>query len=107
MSYHVRFGLRTLPFLIFAMFFEAMGLAASGRDPYRALMPALVDAWVEWLAGFFVGPTSRKRAQAEAALAMIDGLLLLRQLAGPAAANRAAKVLGVTVAVHERSGVRP
>ena len=92
---------------IFAMFFEAMGLAASGRDPYNALMPALVDAWVEWLAGFFVGPTNRRRAQAEAALAMIDGLLLLRQLAGPAAANRAAKVLGVTVAVHERSGVRP
>ena len=81
---------------IFALFFEAMGLAASGRDPYHALMPDLVEAWVEWVASFFIGAANRRRAQAEASLALLDGLLLLRQLAGPAAANRAAKVFGVT-----------
>jgi len=80
---------------IFAIFFEAMGLAASGRDPYHALMPDLIEAWVEWVSGFFAGPVARRRAQAEASLALLDGLLLLRQLAGPAAANRAAKALGV------------
>ena len=80
---------------IFALFFEAMGLAASGRNPYTGLMPGLVDAWVEWLAQCFVGTARRRRSQAEAALALLDGLLLLRQLAGPAAANRAAKLLGV------------
>ena len=40
-----------------------------------------------------VGTPAHKRREAEAALALVDGLLLLRQLAGPAAANRAAKVL--------------
>lgn len=80
---------------IFALFFEAMGLAASGRDPYKALMPDLVEAWVQWMSGFLDGTASRRRSEAEAALALIDGLLLLRQLAGPAAANRAAKAIGV------------
>ena len=37
----------------------------------------------------------RRRAEAEAALALIDGLLLIRHLAGPAAADRAAARLGV------------
>lgn len=91
---------------IFALFFEAMGLAASGREPYTALMPGLVDAWLEWVAEFFLGAASRRRSQSEAALALLDGLLLLRQLAGPAAANRAAKVLGVTPSVNEGTRVR-
>lgn len=80
---------------IFALFFEAMGLAASGRDPYVTLVPELVEAYIQWAASFLGGPPSRRRSEAEAAIALLDGLLLLRQLAGPAAANRAAKTLGV------------
>ena len=41
------------------------------------------------------GPAKQRRIEAETAIAMIDGLLLLRQLAGPAAADRAARRLGV------------
>ena len=37
-----------------------------------------------------------QQVEAETAIALIDGLLLFRQLAGPAAAQRAARRLGIT-----------
>ncbi len=80
---------------IFALFFEANGLAAAGIEPYGTVVPALIEAWVAWAAEFLSGTPARRRAQAEAAVALTDGLLLLRLLAGPDAANRAAKALGV------------
>lgn len=80
---------------IFGLFFEAIGLAASGLEPYRALATRLIAAWIDWLAEFFEGSPDDRRAEAEAALALIDGLLLIRQLSGPAAADRAAARLGV------------
>ena len=80
---------------VFALFFEANGLAAAGRDPYRTLVPQLVEVWIAWAAESISGTPRRRRTEAETAIAMIDGLLLLRQLAGPDAANRAARRLGV------------
>lgn len=80
---------------VFALFFEANGLAATGREPFRSIVSAVVHAWVAWLADRIDGPPGHRRAEAEAAIALIDGLLLLRQLSGPAAANRAATALGV------------
>jgi AcrR family transcriptional regulator len=80
---------------IFGLFFEANGLAAAGREPYKTLVDQLVEAWIVWLADFFEGPARARRIEAETAIALIDGLLLLRQLAGPAASNRAASRLGV------------
>ena len=80
---------------IFALFFEANGLAAAGRAPYDTLVPQLIEAWVGWVVLFLKGPAKQRRAEAEAAIALIDGLLLLRQLGGPAAANRAAARMGV------------
>ena len=81
---------------IFALFFEANGLAAIGREPYCNLVPALVEAWIAWAADFVEGTPEQRRIEAETAIAIIDGLLLLRQLAGPEAADRAANRLGVT-----------
>ncbi len=75
---------------VFALLFEAMGLAATGRDPYRGLVPQLVEAWIEWASQFLRGTPAQRRAEAEAAIAVLDGLLLLRQLAGPEIADRAA-----------------
>lgn len=80
---------------VFALFFEANGLAATGRDPYHSLVPQLVDTWIAWAAEFIHGTPKQRRTEAETAIAVVDGLLLLRQLAGPAAADRAARRLGI------------
>ena len=78
---------------VFALYFEAAGQGAAGAEPYRTLAWPMVQAWVAWLSEFLEGTPAVRRREAEAALAMLDGLLLLRQLGGAAAANRAAKVL--------------
>ncbi len=80
---------------VFALFFEANGLAASGRDPYCTLVPTLVELWIAWLAEFIDGSPQEQRIEAETAIALIDGLLLLRQLAGAEPADRAARRLGI------------
>lgn len=80
---------------VFALFFEANGLAASGREPYRSLVPKLVEAWIAWAAERIEGTARQRRTEAETAIAVIDGLLLLRLLGGAHAANRAARRLGV------------
>ncbi len=80
---------------IFALFFEANGLATAGRDPYRTLVPQLVELWIDWASHFVEGSSARRRTEAETAIATIDGLLLLRLLAGPDAADRAARRLGI------------
>lgn len=80
---------------IFALFFEANGLAAAGRAPFATVVPQLVDAWIAWVSGYLEGTPAERRVEAETAIAVIDGLLLLRQLGGPDAAERAARRLGV------------
>jgi len=80
---------------VFALFFEANGLATAGREPYRTIVPALVAGWIDWAAGFIDGSPTERRVEAETAIAIIDGLLLLRQLAGPDAAERAARRIGI------------
>ncbi|MCU0311132.1 MAG: TetR/AcrR family transcriptional regulator [Acidimicrobiales bacterium] len=80
---------------VFALFFEATGLAAAGREPHRTLVPQLVEAWIDWLTTLFEGRPARRRTEATATIALLDGLLLLRQTVGPEAAERAASALGV------------
>lgn len=80
----------------FGLFFEANGLAAAGVEPYRSVVPVLVTAWADWLDGFLDVPDADRRAEAEAVIALVDGLLLIRQLVGADAAERAARRLGVS-----------
>ena len=76
---------------VFALFFEAGGLAAAGVEPYAAIVPGLMSAWVEWAEGLLVGTKRQRRREAAAAIATIDGLLLLRQLGGREVADLAAR----------------
>ncbi|KKF02155.1 TetR/AcrR family transcriptional regulator [Mycolicibacterium obuense] len=80
---------------LFAAYFEACGLAAAHVAPFHEVAPRLMSAWVAWLAEFFTGSHSRRTREAEATMALIDGLLLMRHLAGPRAADRAAEALGL------------
>jgi len=80
---------------IFALFFEANGLAVTGREPYASLMGGLVEMWIEWVTEFVDGDEEHRRGEAETAIALIDGLLLVRLLAGPDVAERAVRRLGI------------
>lgn len=81
---------------IFALFLEASGLAAAGREPYRTLVPQLVEVWITWTAQFIHGTSTQRRTEAEASIAILDGMLLLRQMAGDVAADRVATRIGVS-----------
>lgn len=76
---------------IFAVFFEASGLAAAGVEPYRTMAPLLVEEWVRWAEESLEGDVEHRRNEASAAIAVLDGLLLMRQLAGPDLADRSAR----------------
>ena len=87
---------------VFALFFEVVGLASDGAEPYRSAVRALVANWTDWLEPRIVAPPGHDaRAAALAALVQVDGLLLLRNVAGAEAAEAAADVL------MGRSGRRP
>lgn len=99
---HVDMARRAWPVLatpeadkVFAIFFEANGLATAGREPYASLVTDIVAAWTGWLMEFFSGSAKRRMTEAEATIALVDGLVLLRLLRGPEAAARAAKALGI------------
>lgn len=79
---------------IFALFFQVVGLASDGSEPYRSAVRALVMEWADWLEPRIVAPAGcTRRAAALAAIARIDGLLLLRRTAGARAANLAARAM--------------
>ncbi len=81
---------------VFSLFFEIIGLAASGQAPYDTLAPAVVEQWVAWLSSRTLGKDeAERRGRALAVVAQVDGLLLIRRLLGPEAAQEAAIAAGV------------
>jgi AcrR family transcriptional regulator len=86
---------------IFALMFEIIGLAGAARAPYVDIAAGLIDAWVDWLVPRTTGSTAAgRRRHALATIAQLDGLLLVRLIAGPAAADQAAKGLGMRVSAR-------
>lgn len=77
---------------VFAVFFELVGAASAGQEPAATLAPALLEAWVAWLEPRVTGATpDERRARALATVARVDGLLLVRRLLGPDAADAAVR----------------
>jgi AcrR family transcriptional regulator len=74
---------------VFRLYFETVGLAVTGREPYRSASARLVTAWVSWVADRLTGEPGGRRERAAALVAVLDGLLLLRLLDGPDAADAA------------------
>jgi AcrR family transcriptional regulator len=81
---------------LFAVFLQVLGLATAGVEPYASLAVAFVDGWISWLEPRVDAPTpAARRRAAAAAIAQLDGLLLLRAVAGASVADGAAQELGV------------
>ena len=74
---------------VMRLFFEMMGLAVRGVEPFAQVVPAALHAWVESLAPKFNLPLDERRGEGEAAVAVIDGLLLLHFTVGPETSARA------------------
>lgn len=81
---------------LIAIFFEIIGQAAVHRSPFDQLAPVLLDQWLAWLEPRVdVADPGQRRDQALALLAQLDGLLLVRIVAGPVAADQAARAVGI------------
>ena len=81
---------------VFAVFFQTVGLATSGHEPFAAVLEQVMVAWRTWLLDFLTGTEPERLAEAETAMAALDGLLLMRHTLGAEAAERAARQLGIT-----------
>lgn len=69
---------------------EISGLAARGREPFRSAAAAVLSSWLEWTAARLDVPDDERPAAAAGLLALLDGLLLTRFVAGEEVAARAA-----------------
>lgn len=78
---------------LFGLYFEAIGQATAGIEPYKSVATHLVEGWIEWLGGFVVGDQDYRRREAAAAVAVLDGLLLMRLLGGSDLADTASTSL--------------
>ncbi|MFI8568777.1 TetR/AcrR family transcriptional regulator [Rhodococcus sp. NPDC078407] len=78
---------------LFGLYFEAIGQATAGIEPYKSVASQLIEVWIEWLGGFVLGDPDHRRTEAAAAVALLDGLLLMRLLGGSSLADTASTPL--------------
>ena len=76
---------------VVAIFFEMVGLGAASIEPFDTLATTTLEAWVDWLTVRIDSPDPESaRVIAQATLATLDGLLLMRHTLGHEAAHAAA-----------------
>lgn len=80
---------------VFRVFFELVGLGAAGIAPFDELAPALMESWIDWVVPRVSAGNGDARAAAYAAVAILDGLLLLRATCGAEPARAAAVAMGL------------
>jgi AcrR family transcriptional regulator len=81
---------------VVAVYVELLGRAArpgGGERLERDVAQAVSRDWLEWIGERISGPGRHRRRDALGILAQLDGLLLLRQVLGPEAADLAAASL--------------
>ena len=78
------------------VYFESVGLAVQGREPHTSLADDLVGAWTTWIAGRLTGDGATRVDRAHGIVATLDGLLLIRAIAGQGRADAAARGLGLS-----------
>lgn len=78
-----------------AIYVQALGLAAAGVAPYTVVVADIVTSWTTRFEEHLAGDAQARRSQALAALAVLDGLLLVRLASGADIADEAAQALGV------------
>lgn len=77
----------------FRTYLEVIGLSVRGVEPFATLVPPVVDRWIDHLETLLMGSCPDARREAEVAIALLDGLLVVRQVSGADVANRAAERL--------------
>jgi AcrR family transcriptional regulator len=77
------------------VYLESVGLAARGQEPYRGLAQQLVADWTEWMTGRLTGEAATRVDRAHAIVAALDGLLLIRAVAGHGPSDAAARGMGL------------
>ena len=82
---------------ILRLYVEVSGLAARGREPFRAIAAGIAEDWLNWAEQRLDVPTAQRRPAAAGVLAVVDGLLLLRFVAGEEAFEQAADWLAGTL----------
>ena len=75
---------------ILRLYVEVSGLAARGREPFRTIAAGIAEDWIGWAEQRLDVPAAQRRAAAAGVLAVVDGLLLLRFVAGQEASEQAA-----------------
>jgi AcrR family transcriptional regulator len=80
------------------VYLQVTGEAAAGRSPYATIAKLISDQWIEWFARLLTGPAHTRRQRAAALVAQLDGLMLLRHVAGAESARAAAQGIGLDAA---------
>ncbi|MGL5818931.1 MAG: TetR/AcrR family transcriptional regulator [Phycicoccus sp.] len=71
------------------LYIELSGLAAAGREPFRAATAGIADGWMAWTAARLDPAEGRPEETAAGILALVDGVLLLRFVLGGDRASQA------------------
>lgn len=75
------------------IWYDALGRASQGDEPYRVMASRVIDIWFEWFEPRSSAPAERRKDEIAAIVAAACGLVMLRYLGREKEAEVAAKAL--------------